>query len=199
MKRILAVCLVLVFASAALAYDEVILESFESWEPEPQGWLDWTGTSIIYGQTIGVTDGQWSAAVIGSFGWGPLWDYGVNAAVFNSHSILELDVTTTVEEMGGVGGNIGFLIVSDAGGLGWNTFDVAAINPGTTQHLEVDYGAIKTSNASWVYVGLFEDTWDAAGHTDSIYYIDRLAVRTPEPATMALLGLGGLALIRRKK
>ena len=83
--------------------------------------------------------------------------------------------------------NIGVLWADGMSGQNaWNTYDLAVKYDGDYNPLIVPAEATKLQFNFWPW---------AAGAT---LYIDNFSV-TPEPATMIMVGLGGLALIRRRR
>jgi hypothetical protein len=93
-------------------------------------------------------------------------------------------------------------------GLGWWLVDWQGTdwipqNGDSTYTLSFDYSSIQpmvATDASYCYIVLGETWMDTGSGTTpgGIFYHDN-AWLVPEPATMMLLGLGGLALIRRKR
>jgi len=224
MSRIVTVCLVLALAS--VSYGEWVIPNtafnprgtlITSWEePEVEPISGWGPCTEIPYQTIGVTDagwgGQYSLGLGGSIGWGFIGQVSgipgangnsCNPADFAANTKLHLDVTTIASEWTPESGfQFGLVINSDL--TGWQQADLGEWwNGGMGDRTEVitfDYSAFKTgSSCSWVQIIFLQNSYSDDGSLSTYsYYVDNLRL-TPEPATMALMGLGGLALIRRKR
>jgi hypothetical protein len=199
MSRILAVCLVL--AMASVSFGELIT----SWENPADGEISSWGASIVPGQTIGVTDGTYSDGIVVGTGWGFIGQLtsGPTAAQFAAHNTMELDVTVVgADWMGDNGFQFGLVVNSDGG---WHQVDIGSWYWGGegadfSEHLVWDYSAYKAPVTNWAQIIFFQNSYSNSGMTSAIYYLDNLQLTgIPEPATMGLLGLGGLALLRRKK
>ena len=208
MKMLLSICLMV--AVMSIPASAVVIGD---WESGLDGWIDWSGGSgtLTPGATAGVTLGSGSLRVDQS-GWGQtlaikLQDNGL-VGDFLANSIFSIDVSVAANDGTVTGGYSQVYAVSmNAEGAGWQ--DVASGTPVNfywwegsgerTETLTIDYSAYKAAvpaNPGWVEI-IFALNTGGGAPTDM--YFDNAQLTVPEPATLSVLGLGALALLRRKK
>lgn len=224
-KLIYFACLVLMFAMVSTSYGETVIGD---WEESPDGWIDWGNAKSVddpcnmpvrtdgragyqYEDTIGVTLNDWSLHVTQEDGWGQSLSIKLNAAqraIFFVNTQLHIDYSVAAGTSGGW--NELYKISLNAEGFGWQDLNEDFGNPTPLHHYDFWAGSgVRTNTVVIDYSLAVPDVNDDTSYIEFIFalnsgdgqiefYFDN-AKLVPEPTTIALLGLGGIALIRRRK
>ena len=221
MKKLIVCLAILVISSSALADNPPLL--IGSWENQTnEGWMDhqlnsdrsWAEAYIDDPEILGTrywfstdfqTDGSYSVKVVADpqteeNGYGQRLKIDVHNDLWD-HSKLEFDIYgmtdswIQIEEMIYTCETTGWYEIS---GYPW------AVGNLEIKHIVIDYMELGTgaqASPTDAY-GSFVFCLNS-GSTGSFLYVDNVQltgpVLIPEPATIGLLGLGGLALLRRKR
>lgn len=205
--------LMLLLGLASNGYGALISD----FEGSLDGWYtDSYTTGTISQSTIGATSGSGSMLCEAPGGWQSVAKVDIKAFRYilgTPGATISADITSFAADM--TGGWKEVLMVINAqnydddgdssNNIGWNQFNLIAMDlsgvPQTmTWEIPVDLStkiAGSNDNIAWFELLIISNTEDAAGSVGK-FYIDNIQA-IPEPATMALLGLGGLALLRRRR
>jgi PEP-CTERM motif-containing protein len=188
--------LMVLLGVAALSHAGTIF----TWDNDAEGWSGFDGFS----DSVGVTDGTHSGYKTElPGGWSATFQSGYSGsyvADLAANNLLSVDMTMSgdyVQDWHQL--QIWFLIQGD----GFNTGDVGYImvpDGGVTTTITYDYSAMTVNPASgWAQIRIGTNFAGGAAPADvGTLYLDNLRL-TPEPATLALLGLGSLLAIRRRR
>lgn len=208
--------LLLTVGLVSLSQADVLIGDFEGsgW---PQG--DWSNTwetnaTFSTSTTIGVTSGSQSLVVSAPSGF--KWQFMYNGDAFRSTGLgtVSVDVTWVASEWAGEGIWVKLDVVAVQGdGLGWTQVSPTdPMNPSYPGSWDPYYwGEVHTRTLTYTFdtasLGpswsqlIFSTNYGGTITQAGNYYIDniRITPTIPEPATISLVGLGALSLLRKRK
>jgi len=167
-----------------------------------------------YDQAVGVTLNSNSLEVTQS-GWGQSLALRLDAAqraAFITHDTFSIDMSVAAQggdstAPGSGGYSQIYELAMNAAGPGFKA--VATGNPinfywwtgsgARTQTLNVNYTTFRNAIQGMNYIEIIFALNTGGGAPPEMYFDNARLSGVPEPATVALLGLGGLALLRRKQ
>ena len=200
MKKTRTVLAAAIFGALSASASAQTLFSFES------GVGDWssgnTAAMIIASSTTGATDGTQSMAITHLAGGGFSWIGNANAfsvaSYLNGKSELIFDLTIGPNGLGGATWFNMDMAFNDA--AGWRQTPAPAFDlprdPGTHEvHVPIPASLQPVNPTNWFQIFL---GFNGPAGAERTFYIDNIRV-VPEPATIAALGLGAAALLRRRR
>lgn len=207
-RKLLVSVFVLAMAASSFGAGEILVANFEE-DGMDYGWGGGT-TAIVTGTGNTLDDNALEVKSQG--GWGGTVEFylgGTEAqTALGSTGQVIMDITTFSADFPAGWAEVALLV--NAEGM-WNAFDYQGVVLNSTQtitfQLPAEAMAIFAGTPSYANIGLLSNT--SGMETDpvtgnplydamAVYYVDNVRV-VPEPATLALLGIGALSLIRRKR
>jgi hypothetical protein len=180
-------------------------------------WLGWA-TSITPVQAYPST-GTWSMeGVVANGGWVGLMEKGFYGTPEQSYLATKGEITLDVTSFYNTGSSNDYaqLCVLVNANDWWNVYGYVGVQNGVqetiTLQLPADAMAAIGAASSYANIGILSNHSGTESYVDDItgetivtfdgritHYMDNIQISVPEPASLALLGLGSLSLLRRKR
>jgi len=220
-RKLVLLCLLAALTSTSYGVDLVIGD----WEDDSgDGWIDWGSKESIaapaspndvaayaFYQTVGVTLHDYSLGV-SQAGWGQSLAKQLNAAeraAFMAGNTFTVDFSVAVEpgDPCAAGWTELYEVAMNAAGPGWTAMDgVPACQyywytdaAERTTTVVIDYTDFREAITGTDYIEIILVLNTGGGAPPEMYFDNARLSGVPEPTTIALLGLGSLALLRRKR
>ena len=221
-RKLSVMCLILALGIVSTGYAAEV-DVIGSWEYQNDGWIHW-GNGLPIDDPVNMpsqyeysdvwsTDGDFCLKLTKT-GWQQnlsikLQDHGL-VDEFMNHSVFSFDLMAPADTQGVGGWEEVYTMSLNAEGFGWNDLgdkpkihiDFWEGSPQRVFTVSFDYSVAASTIAvppNWVELIIATNGGD---DVRNVFYVDNARLSgpgIPEPATLSLLGLGALALLRRKR